>query len=621
VEFYFTANELPTFFNQDKSTYTRTHFVAIEITAATLTKALTPTVTALAKELTTAFKNQKLKWDATSSISKLTQIILNINTVKTMWSRDKGVLIKDFYYPPRIIRKNQSAIQKTNIDIISGNSVIEGIVGQGKSILMRNLCNEILGRGSIPIFIELRMVSSERPLMDLIIDYLDAAGIKGGKEIFDFLATDGKISLVLDGFDEIPENMDTSTIYAIQNIQKKHTDLPIIISSRPHQSVQRLATFTTFEIDEFNSNDYLPFLKKLIEDIILRENIYQSLTDAPHNIRGVITTPLMLTLLCLVYEMESHIPATLPDFFNSLFSAVFTRHDRFKPGFQRERYSGLSESKLQRLFDAFCFMVIQLDYGRTMKNINFNCAFEEALEYAGGISCDIDGFRKDIVNVACLMLEDGYDQISFLHKSILEYHAASFIKNSSSEIAIDFYEAAAHQLHPWVEVLSFLKYIDEFRYGKYYILEYYPVELEQISYAIQSQDEKELLLYLEEKLPDFLMEISHDKIISFSVRNPEILLPFHYLLTDLLHDIADAAVENASSKAIFKAIRATKSSQTGCLEISLKSMFENLSPKGITSALISIEEHMKTEIITSERIVGAERKKLNIFRSEKKSQV
>lgn len=117
------------------------------------------------------------------------------------------------------------------------------------------------------------------------------------------------------------------------------------------------------------------------------------------------------------------------------------------------------------------------------------------------------------------------------------------------------------------------------------------------------------------------MEVSNSKITSFSVRNPEIVLPFHYLLTDLLHDIADAAVENASSRAIYKAIRATKSSQTGFLEISLKSMIEHLNPRGIASALIRVEEQIKTEIITSESIVGAERKKLNIFRSEKKPQV
>lgn len=592
--------------------------MAIEITAAALVRALTPTITIILKELGVTFKKQKVKWDATTSIDSLTEIILNINTVKTMWSRDRGVLISDFYYPPRIIQKNNLNRNVAAGSIINGKSVIEGIVGQGKSILMRNLCNEIVSDGKIPIFIELRMISSDRQLMDLILDYMDAAGIKGGRDVFDFLASGGKVSLVLDGFDEIPESMVTSTVYAIQNIQKKYIELPLIVSSRPHHAVQRLAGFRSFYIDEFQGKDYQPFLLKLIEDVVLRENLYQSIIDAPSNIRGVITTPLMLTLLCLVYEMESHIPATLPDFFNSLFSAVFTRHDRFKPGFQRERHSGLSESKLHRLFDAFCFMTMQLRLGRTMKEIEFHRVFNEALEYAGGVSCEIEGFRKDIVNVACLMLEDGYEQISFLHKSILEYHAASFIRNSSSELACDFYEIAAKDMNSWEDVLSFLKYMDEFRYGKHYILKYYPAELDRISQTIQSQDEEEYIRYLQEKLPSFLIEMSGTTISAFVVMHPETIFPFHHLLTDLVHEIAQSAVANASERDIHRSIRATKISRTGVLGVGLKSMFEYLNPKGVVSALIQVEENIKLELEKFDAIVGAERKKLKMLRPEKR---
>jgi len=598
---------------------TRTHIVAIEITATALTKTLTPTITALFKEFGIVFKNQKLRWDAATSINNLTTIILNINTVKTMWSRDKGVLISDFYYPPRLIQKNTKNIHQRTVNIITGRSVIEGIVGQGKSILMRNLCNDILDIGSIPIFIELRMISHDRPLLDLILDYLDSAGIKGGKDVFDFLASHGKVSLVLDGFDEIPENMVTSTIYAIQNFQKKYVELPLIVSSRPHHAVQRLAGFRNFEIDEFEEDDYQPFLRKLIEDVILRESIYQSIVDAPNNIRGVITTPLMLTLLCLVYEMESQIPATLPDFFNSLFSAVFTRHDRFKPGFQRERHSGLPESKLHRLFDAFCFMTMQLGFGRTMKDIEFNLVFNQALEYAGGVSCDIEGFRKDIVNVACLMLEDGFEQTSFLHKSILEYHAASFIRNSSEELAADFYEVATQDLNSWEEVLGFLKYVDEFRYGRDYVLKYYPAEIEQISQAIQGQSVEGYLQYLENKMPEFLMEMTGTTTGGFIVKIPAIMLPFHHNLIDHIQVVAEAAVENASHKDIYNSIRATKASRTGCLGIDLKSMFEHLQPSGILSVLIGVEENIKMELTKFEAIVGSERKKLKILRPDKKS--
>jgi len=587
--------------------------VAIEITAAALAKTLAPTINTIFKEAARILVAEKLKWDAAASIRNMTKIILNINTVKTMWSRDRGVAIGDFYYPPRLKKKNSRSKLQSIEEVIRGKSVIEGIVGQGKSIFMRNLCNEIVSIGDIPIFLELRMISNDRPLVDLIMDYMDSAGIRGGKEMFDFLARDGRITLVLDGFDEIPENMVTSTIYMLQHYQKKYAEMPVVVSSRPHHAVQRLAGFQNFEIDEFEEDDYKPFLRKLIDDVILRENIHQSILDAPENIRGVITTPLMLTLLCLVYEMESEIPSTLPDFFNSLFSAVFSKHDRFKPGFQRERQSGLTESKLQHLFDAFCFMVVQLEIGRTMQIAEFQLAFTEALEYTGGISCELEGFKNDIVKVACLMLEDGFEQISFLHKSILEYHAASFIKNSSAETAAEFYRIAANDLTAWEQVLEFLKYVDEFRYGKYYVLRYYPAELEEISQVIKSQDADEFLRYINTKIPGFLLRMAGTKISGYTFETIRPMFKFHNSLIDMMEDITEAAVEAASEISIFTAIRSTKASDVGSLGIDLPSVFTHLNPQNFFSALVIIENKVKSEIAQFEKLMGSERKKFDML--------
>jgi hypothetical protein len=593
--------------------------MSIEVSAAILGKALTPLVSTVVSGLFSRFSNKKIKWDAANSVNNLTKIILNINTVKTMWSRDKGAILADFYHPPRLISKSNKVNYEEPEEIVESRCVIEGIVGQGKSILMRNLCNETLNRGRIPIFIELRMISNDRPLTDMILDYLDSAGIRGGKEVFEFLAEEGLISLLLDGFDEIPENMVTSTIYSIQFYQTKYTQLPLIVSSRPHHAVQRLGGFKNYAIEELDEEDYEPFLRKLIGDIFLRENIYQALQEAPENIRGVITTPLMLTLLCLVYEMESHIPSSLPDFFNSLFQAVFSRHDHFKPGFKRERYSGLAETKLQRLFDAFCFMVMQLGFGRTMKYVEFGQAFEEALAYTGGISCDVDGFRKDIVNVACLMLEDGFDQISYLHKSILEYHAASFVRSSSDETAEEFYQIAAEELPVWEEVLGFLKYVDEFRYGKYYVLKYYSEELEQISAVIRNQKADEIFGYLSQKMPGFILQMNGSTVQGFHILTTVPMFGFHHLLIDRMKEVSKKAVENASDLAIHRAIRATKASQLGRLGIDLKSLLDYLKPDGVLTSMELVAQAIKNELTKFDLIVGSERKKLRMLRPLKKS--
>jgi hypothetical protein len=52
---------------------------------------------------------------------------------------------------------------------------------------------------------------------------------------------------------------------------------------------------------------------------------------------------------------------------------------------------------------------------------------------------ELDGFRHDIVHVTCLMQEEGYD-IHFLHKSVLEFFAASFITSRTETQAKRFYE-------------------------------------------------------------------------------------------------------------------------------------------------------------------------------------
>jgi hypothetical protein len=64
------------------------------------------------------------------------------------------------------------------------------------------------------------------------------------------------------------------------------------------------------------------------------------------------------------------------------------------------------------------------------------------------------------------MIEEGLYTTTFLHKSIMEYYAASFIKNSADEVAAMFYAAVVPSSRYWREVLSFLREIDTFRYSK-----------------------------------------------------------------------------------------------------------------------------------------------------------
>ncbi|VVO87763.1 hypothetical protein PS858_02133 [Pseudomonas fluorescens] len=585
----------------------------LEITLGALTKALTPIIAPIIKEGVNLFKDQRLKWSADSSAKKLSKIIVGINTVKTVWSRDKGILIDDFYYPSKIKRTRSRLGDLEPTKLIFENSIIEGIVGQGKSILMRQLCNFAVENGIIPIFIELRMISQDRSLTNLITDFMDAAGIPGGSDIFSYLANKNKIVLILDGFDEIPSPFIKSTVYNISQLQKLHDDLKIVISSRPSQTIQNLAGFHVHQLAELTDKDYEPFLRKIVHDPITRFNIQSAIVDAPQNIRGVITTPLMLTLLVRVYQVETEIPATLPDFFDRLFSAVFIQHDGYKPGFEREHHSKLSASKLQKLFDAFCFMTLQEGFGRTLQNSDFRKSFTRALKYTPASICEIEGFKKDITNVACLMLEDGFEQISFLHKSIMEYHAASFIQTSGDDFATKFYSRAPEDYDSWAETLGFLSYIDEYRYGKLYILEYFPQALDALSETLRKRTPESLIEYINNIAPDFTISVGNSTFRSFTSASSE---KQHFFTNEIIFAIINNMREQekkSSSRIIHKATRETVSSKKGVLEISIKAMVDNFDQSSVWKTLTAIEQELFDTIQKYKLIVSAEKQKDDIF--------
>lgn len=582
------------------------------ITSASIVKVITPVVSIIGKEISVYLKDKKIKWDSGSIAREMSRRIIDINTVKTMWSRDKGVLIEEFYYPPTVINKES----KKEIDIFAKNShqslIIEGIVGQGKSIFLRHTCATFLSIGVIPIFLELRMVSANKSVYDLIVDYLNGCGISHSERILHHLADVGKAALVLDGFDELPVHLIQQTTLMIDQLRMKHPALKIIISSRPYQAAQYLPGFHVYALAVLASDDYDTFLKKSISDSVLRHGFTEAIAQAPDSIQGIITTPLMLTLLYMVYRNEREIPNTLPLFFDKLFNTVFTGHDRSKIGFKRRDYTGLSETKFQALFDVFCMTVMQLGGARTLDYDLFKKAFQNALIYAPESKCEVEDFRSEIIEKACLMLDEGFNETTFLHKSIVEYYAASFIKNASDETVIYFYDVAPNNYIVWETVLVFLSSIDSYRYGEFYVMREYPQHLEKLTKALKSHTKFALIEYLTQTFPNFNILVSESTTVNIMTASER----HHPFIMDILETLTSTIYERISQadrKTINDAVRDTPARSTGMLSISLKSFVNHFDVTGIWIGLTSTEKTMNTVIKKYQAIIEVEKSKYKIF--------
>ncbi|MGY2339238.1 NACHT domain-containing protein [Pseudomonas sp. SDO5532_S415] len=501
-------------------------------------------------------------WSTDQGIKRAAVALTRIDKVKTVWSPENEVSLRKFYYPSKLSISGRPVTVDNINDLPEGNIVIEGIVGQGKSMFMRHLALSLITSNPIcfiPLLIELRTLSSKRNLESAILAALNTLSLPPAPETFEHLATTGRIVLLLDGFDEIPSEIISETIIEIEHLQFRHSGLKIIVSSRPRSHVQNVAGFQVLKLIQINPQDYDSFISKLVISLTRRVDVVTALNGSPANIKGIICTPLMLTLVVIVYQTEKQIPVTLSEFFEKLFGTVFSKHDRFKAGFNRQHHSGLSEQKLKQLFDAFCFMVVHQQGGRSLSSAAFESAFQFALTYLKDHKCELTNFRKDIVDVACLMVEEGFDTVTYLHKSILDYHAAAFVKSLPDAQAKNFYSNAFDRSAQWGHVLEFLKSIDPLRYARDYIIEFIPDLISELKEISEFAPDAELYDYLDDFMPGFSI-----KVHAYSSTEAG---PLTYTSADFYGDLVDTLadcflemVDDAHSKEeVDKAIAITES--------------------------------------------------------------
>lgn len=394
--------------------------------------------------------------------------------VKTIWQLDKEVRIPDFYYPSRIRFNPEVTKVVGSLKHFppKGNFVIEGTIGQGKSIFLRYLCAEELrgkGTGKIPIFVELRLVEKAAGLQGAITNTLDEYGFAVTEDLLDFYSRSGKFVLLLDAFDELPPDCVSGVIAELERLSSKYPDLQIFVTSRPDSEIHRSRHFRTFKLAALSQEDHKPFLKKLLLAESDVKQLLQAIVASPTRVASLLTTPLMLTLVAVVYRAEKAIPPELPQFFEMLFSTLFSRHDRTKAGFIRARHADLTERATQELFEAFCFMTRYHEMSTSLTDQEIDRALQGAIKYSG-VKCEADAFYKDITKIACLMQREGL-KTNFIHKSIQEFFAASFVRRANDSFARKFYESQrGAKGRMWVQENAFLMQIDPYRFARHFYM-------------------------------------------------------------------------------------------------------------------------------------------------------
>lgn len=425
-----------------------------------------------------------------TSLKNMAKSLRKIDKVKTFWTGDKETSLYSFYYPSRLILEGSRPTTVHSLADLPASQcyVVEGTVGQGKSIFLRFLASSELKRGGdlrIPIFAELRFLLAEEEFDSFLFSAFEAAGLRITPELFVVYAKSGRIVLFLDAFDELDPALVKKTIRNLDRLVGLYPNLQIIVSARPDSDIQLASSFRVVKLAPLARADHKPFLEKLTNNHDQAGTILKAINGSASSIDGLLTTPLLLTLLVMLYAAHQHIPDTVSEFYAELFDVLFYKHDRTKSGFRRKRHVEISDSKIKKLFEGVCFFSVLKGF-RSFKDKQF----VECLEQAGKstlVDVDLQGLKNEFVKTACLLKEEG-PELSFIHKSVQEFYSASFVARSSDEFARNFYGTlvARGTFRGWHQQLTFLAEIDEWRYSKFYWL---PIVEKMASVLVLSPEE------------------------------------------------------------------------------------------------------------------------------------
>jgi hypothetical protein len=435
-----------------------------------------PLVKQIVDDLYNSVKNAAAnKWHfrrADLNESSITKALIASTKTKTLLHYKSPVSLYEFYYPTRIDFSTGKTSEVNSVKKFDGgNIVIEGTAGQGKSLFLKYLCGQELNAkycsGKIPFLVELRRLRSDYELIDLLLEALGRYKLPQSKSFWDYLATSGKIILLLDAFDEIDQGQVGRALNDIERFAESYDrKLQIIVTSRPQSDICYSPHFHTVKLSQLSPVDHHPFLDRLCKDKSQSSSLAKIIENSSTDIKNLLVTPLMMALLVLLYQSLQAVPDTLPKFYEELFDVLFYRHDQFKPGFRRRRFTSLDDSKVKTIFAALCFFV-RINNLNSMSATAFNQCVEDACKVTNQ-TVDPLRFRDEMTKTVCLVLEDGLE-FSFIHKSITQYYAASFVRTSADDFASGFYKATLSDAmsEQWALELRFLKEIDVYRYMKW----------------------------------------------------------------------------------------------------------------------------------------------------------
>jgi len=419
------------------------------------------------KSYRSSLETRKLK----RAISNFYTRLSNLRKVHTIWSGDKEIDISTIYVPPKVYLSDKTLVFKDLASFpLNDNLVIMGIAGEGKSTLMKMLCTQMIDYNEcLPVFIELRRIKKTETIINHAIQFIDIMGGDVSSQLFHYLLDNERVVIFLDAFDELSEELREDITNEVHLLTQKYSSIRFLLSTRPGTNAEYLQNFKTVKLAHLQGDDYLKVVDRLCQDDKdYKTQLINDIKCSGFNASQILKTPLMVTILVMVHQALGKLPTTLPSYYELLFDVLLSRHDDIKITCRRKRSSSLNDEEMRKCFDALSYELTRVNYGPYSKEIALHAASKAITTVA--LTCSPEHVLKDLKSITSLIAEEG-NEYNYIHNTIREYFAASYIKSRLSGSKQKFYNAVLKdplEATKWRQTLRFLSEIDQYYYSLYY---------------------------------------------------------------------------------------------------------------------------------------------------------